>query len=306
VPHLWRNLGLRYEISEWQNDWYVHGTYQDGLVNKGDVIGHWGGDWRVPGNGVGARAQSLALQWDLRRGASLDVTLRTLQNQNYTGVHYRRATEIGAQYSAPVAALRAGGELTIGKDVFGDNYIRLAAFARGLEGSGGSPYHPRETESGASLFVDAGVALSRVHASVDTTGFTTTTSAVKLTPHLGVGLRRAVSTRNDLGARLELDRIDERALIALRAFDYRFRVNDSFALAAFAGAARYNTQTPSYGYYVGTGAQWRDIRPRWDLNLDLRYGDKLAHDQLDANGRLRGDDVFSDVMGATLSLSRRF
>lgn len=307
VPQLWRNLGLRYEISEWQNDWYTHGIYQDGLVNRGDVIGHWGADWRTPTNGVGARAQSLALQWDLRGGASLDVSLRTLQNQNYTAVHYRRATEIGAQFSAPVGTLRAGGELTLGRDVFGENYIRLAAFARGLQGSAGSFYNAGETESGASLFVDAGVALSRVHASQDTTGFITTTSAAKLTPHLGVGMRRAVSARNDLGARLELDRIDERSLIALRAFDYRFRVNGSFALAAFAGAARYNTQTPAYGYYIGTGVQWRDIRPRWDLNLDLRYGDKLAHDQLDANGRLRSnDDVFSDVMGATLSLSRRF
>ena len=307
VPRLWRNLGLRYEISEWQNDWYTHGAYQDGLVNKDNVIGLWGADWRVPRNGVGARSQSLALQWNLRRGASLDLTLRSLQNQNYTTIHYRRASELSAQYSAPVGSVRAGGELTVGRDVFGDHYVRLSAFARGLDGSTGYVDAAGKAESGASMFVDAGVALSRVRTSRDTPGSPSSTSAAKLSPHLGLGVRRAASQRNDLGARIELDRVDDHALIALRAFDYRFRVNGAFALTAFAGAARYNTQTPAYGYFLGAGAQWRDIRPRWDLNMELRYGDKLAHDELDSNGQLLGNsDVFSDVLGATLSLSRRF
>jgi hypothetical protein len=307
VPHLWRNLGLRYEISEWQNDWYTHGTYHDGLVNQGDVIGQWGADWRVPGNGIGARAQSLALQWDMRGGASLDVVLRTLRNQNYTAIRYRRATELGAQYSMPVGTLRAGGELTVGRDVMGDTYIRLAAFARGLEGSGGSIRGTRNAEAGASMFIDAGVALGKVHTSRDTPGSPSSTSAARLAPHLALGVRRAVSNRSDLGARIELDRVDEQLLVGLRAFDYRLRLTTSLALTAFAGAARYDAQTPAYGYYGGAGVQWRDIRPRWDLNLDLRYGDKLAHDELDANGRLAGNsDLFSDVMGATLSLSRRF
>jgi hypothetical protein len=307
VPRLWRNLGLRYEVSEWQNDWYTHGTYQDGLVNKGHVIGMWGADWRVPRNNIGARSQSLALQWEMRGGASLDLTLRTLQNQNYTPIHYRRASEVSAQYSLPVGSVRAGGELTVGRDVFGENYVRLSAFARVLDGSPGYVDAERQTPSGASMFLDAGVAISRVHTSRDTPGSPSSTSAATLSPHLGLGVRRAVSQRNDLGARIELDRIDDHAMIALRAVDYRFRLGNAFALTAFAGAARYNTQTPAYGYYLGGGAQWRNVRPRWDLNLELRYGDKLAHDELDANGQLAGNsDVFSDVLGATLSVSRRF
>ncbi len=267
----------------------------------------WGADWRVPRNGVGARSQSLALQWNMRGGASLDLTLRTLQNQNYTVIHYRRANELSAQYSMPVGAVRAGGEVTVGRDVFGENYIRLSAFARGLDGSTGYIDAGRQVESGASMFIDAGMALSRVHTSRDIPGSPGNTSAATLSPHVGLGVRRAISARNDLGARIELDRIDDHALVALRAFDYRLRLSEDFALTAFAGAARYNTQTPAYGYYLGGGAQWRDVRPRWDLNLELRYGDKLAHDERDANGQLEGNsDVFSDVLGAMLSVSRRF
>ncbi len=50
-PMLTRNLSLTLEMSEWQNGWYVHGIYRDGLRNDGRVIGHWGGDWRTLGDG---------------------------------------------------------------------------------------------------------------------------------------------------------------------------------------------------------------------------------------------------------------
>src|SRR6185369_6401390 len=137
IPRVWRSMGLHYEISEWQNDWYNHGVYQDGLRNRGNVIGQWGADWRVPQNGVGARAQSLKLQWEMRQGASLDLAWRMVQNQNYTAVHYRRANELSAGYSAPIGNIRAGGELSVGRDVFGEDYVRLAASVRGLAGAGG-------------------------------------------------------------------------------------------------------------------------------------------------------------------------
>ncbi|MGE0521002.1 MAG: capsule assembly Wzi family protein, partial [Candidatus Binatia bacterium] len=55
-PLLWERFDLTLELSEWQNGWYVHSVYQDGLVNDHRVIGHWGADQRAPGDGVGARS----------------------------------------------------------------------------------------------------------------------------------------------------------------------------------------------------------------------------------------------------------
>ena len=46
-PRLWRRFDLTYEASEWQNGWYAHGIYLDGMTNDGHVLGHWGADRRV-------------------------------------------------------------------------------------------------------------------------------------------------------------------------------------------------------------------------------------------------------------------
>ena len=59
-PRLWRRLDLTYEASEWQNGWYVHGIYLDGLTQDGDVLGHWGADERVFEDAVGAQTHMLA------------------------------------------------------------------------------------------------------------------------------------------------------------------------------------------------------------------------------------------------------
>jgi hypothetical protein len=308
APRVWRNLGLRYQISEWQNAWYTHHIYADGLTNRQQVIGHWGASWRAPGDDVGARSQSLVLQWSLAGGRSLDVQWRTLQNQSYSPVPYRRAFEFGLSYAAPLGRAHAGTELLLGRDVFGERYYRLAAFARLRQaGDGlGQPAVASGDES-ASMFIDVGAALSRVRVSRDVPGVPTQTSALQLEPHLGLGLRRAVWNRSDLGVRLELDQVEGRALVALRALDYRFRVGRSLAVTAFLGAARLDLQTPAYGYYAGGGLQWRDARPRWDINLDVRYGDKIARDELDpGSGRPSNNDVFHDLFSTSLSLSRRF
>ena len=51
-PRLGNAFDFTFEASEWQNGWYVHQVYGDGLTNYGHVIGHWGGDERQFGDAV--------------------------------------------------------------------------------------------------------------------------------------------------------------------------------------------------------------------------------------------------------------
>lgn len=309
APRLWRNGGLSYEFSEWQNSWYSHHVYGDGLVNRGQVLGHWGAQWRAPGDDVGGRSHALAIQWNLPGGQSLDLRLRRLANQAYSQVTYRHATEFVAGFSAPVGGMQAGAQVTTGRDVFGSRYIRVAATARLRQ----SREQPPDTVdgnadvAGASLFLDAGTALTRIRVTRDTQGVPALRLPAHFTPHVGVGLRRTAWGRSDLGVRLELDGDGSRTLVAIRALDYRFRVGPNLAVTAFLGAARLENPIPAYGYYAGGGLQWRDLRPRWDINLDFRYGDKLARDDVGPDGKLQGNnDTFHDVTGLALYLSRRF
>ena len=126
--------------------------------------------------------------------------------------------------------------------------------------------------------------------------------------HAGIGARRAVSDRSDLGVRAEIDQIDGHALLSVRALDYRYRFRSPLSLSVFAGAARYDLATPAYGYYYGLGGQWRDVLPRFDLNLDLRFGDKIARDKVlpDDPPSDPRPDSFYDVFSASLYLSYRW
>lgn len=124
-------LDLTIEASEWQNGWYVHHIYGDGLRNEDNVLGHWGGDWRVLGDGVGASSLMLRAGWTFDSGSSVEATYRTLANEDYTAPEYERGHSLDVRYSRRLGReFRVGGELNVGRDVFGENYSRLSAFFR--------------------------------------------------------------------------------------------------------------------------------------------------------------------------------
>ncbi|HEX7081022.1 MAG TPA: hypothetical protein VF329_08420 [Gammaproteobacteria bacterium] len=157
----------------------------------------------------------------------------------------------------------------------------------------------------ADVFVGLGAQASRVQARIaNTPGPTDTTESGV---HFGVGASRSVGERNDIGVRLELDDVGSDLLIAVRAFDYRRHLSDRFAVAAFIGAARLDLATPAYGYYLGGGVQVKEVMPSWDLNIDLRFGDKVARDNvLPTDPQGGSPDNFYDITGISLYLNRRF
>ena len=130
LPQIKDRFALTFEISEWQNAWYVHHIYQDGLVNSGRVIGHWGADWRVMGNDVGARSWMARVGFQAGHGGEIETTYRTLDNQSYAGVEYQRAHLVEVRYSRHWKQFTVGGELNAGRDSFGESFGRLSAFIR--------------------------------------------------------------------------------------------------------------------------------------------------------------------------------
>lgn len=156
----------------------------------------------------------------------------------------------------------------------------------------------------AELFVDLGVHSTRVEADIATLATKPTSTETGL--HFGIGLRRALA-RGDIGARLELDDVDSDLLLGVRALDYRFRRSDRFAIGAFIGAARLDLATPAYGYYLGGGVHLGELVGDWDLSAELRFGDKIARDNLLPTDPQGGrPDNFYDLSGISVYLSRRF
>lgn len=316
-PKLWNTINLTYEVSEWQNGWYVHGIYRDGLTNGGNIIGHWGADARLPNHGVNARTRMLQIGWEPPFGGLLQLRGRRIVNGTYSGVLtrgvvYQPGYDITASYSRSFAGFTAGVEIMSGDGTFGsDSYHRIAGFVRfGDEWANGTPSLFRaERPAGAELFVDAGINSNRVRITLDAISVDSGVKTARETaPHFAIGARRAVSKRNDLGARIEYDSIDGADLWSVRALDYRYRFDSPLAITAFLGASRYSQATAAFGYYGGVGLQWRNILPRVDLGVDVRYADKVQRDKIvpgEAPLRIR-PDAFYDISSYSVYLSYKW
>lgn len=317
-PRLFERFDLTYETSEWQNAWYTHALYRDGMTSDGFVTGNWGADQRVFNNDVGARTNMVRLGWDATFGGLLEFRYRTLQNENYGSpgypYHYDRYKEFTLGYSRPWKGVIVGGEVDTGRDSFGASFSRIAGFIRyddlrsGLGGAMAGAFDSGggNDEKTGEIFVDAGVNVYQVTVDLENSK-DKTTDPRKEGYHFAVGARRAVSEHNDLGTRVELDDIQGHSLVGVRLVDYRYRFNGPIALDAFLGAARYALGTPAYGFYYGVGAQWRNILPGWDAGVDLRYDDTIARDHLlSSDPQGPRPDSFYYVLGAVFSISYHF
>ena len=315
-PRLWRRFDLTLEATEWQNLWYTHTVYLDGLTNYGRVVGNWFGDQRVFGDGVGGRSSMAQLGWEPPFGGLFQLRYRMLQNQLYSGVNYQHFHDVSLGYSRPWHGVILGGEVEAGQDVFGANFSRIAGFIRYDDGShplgsaiaGAASDEDQPLTDAGELFVDVGGNVNRQNIDL-TTAATRKDGPYKYGAHFAIGARRFVSDHSDLGARVEADDIQGYSLIGVRALDYRYRFNGPLALNLFIGAARYALVTPAYGIYYGAGLQWRNLVPGWDLGVDYRFANSVARDHLLPNdppnigGRT---DSFYNISIVTLSISRHF
>lgn len=176
---------------------------------------------------------------------------------------------------------------------------RLAALLLAGAAVSTAPY------ASADFFVGFGAQTARVEARIALQDEPIDSTETGL--HFDIGAARSFGERNEVGVRLELDRLGSDLMLAVRALDYRRHLNDRIAVGAFIGAARLDLATPAYGYYLGGGVQLKEIMPSWDLSLDLRLGDKVARDNLLPTDPQGGSpDNFYDVTSLSLYLRRRF
>lgn len=317
-PRLWRRLDLTLEASEWQNAWYTHNIYQDGMTNYGRVTGNWFGDQRVFNDSVGGRSQTAIVHYDAPFGGQFMLRYRQLQNQEYGTYSYKRYQDLAFGYSHPWQDMVVGAQINGGRDVFGNRFGRLEGFLR-YEGDGrGLPLfsdaldsdneHEETLIRNGEIFVDAGTNVSRQFVALSV-AYPHTATGYKAGYHFAVGARRFVSEHSDLGLRIEVDDVQNNNLLGVRLIDYRYRFNNPLALTFGLGAVRYNLATPAYGFYLAGGVQWRNLLPGWDLSLDARYADEVARDHLlptDAPTVGDHNDSFWNILTYTFSISRHF
>jgi hypothetical protein len=293
----------------------VHPIYNDGVTNYGRVVGNWIADQRVFNDAPGARSNMVRLAWDATFGGLVEARYRTVQNQQYGLFHYDRYHDLTLGYSRSWKGMVVGGDVDLGRDVFGSNFTRVAGFVRydsGVEGLGSSLFgsveaeSPPDGEKKGELFVDAGVNMYKVRVDL-TNEDDRTTGPRKTGSHFALGGRRFVGQRSAIGTRVELDDIDGHSLVGVRLIDYRYLAFGPVVLEGFLGAARYALATPAYGFYYGGGVSWRNILPGVDICADLRYNDSIARDHvLSSDPQVARPDSFYDVWGGVFSISYHY
>jgi hypothetical protein len=312
LPRLWDQFDLTYEATDWQNGWYVHGIYKDGMTNHSMNVGHWFGDERQSNDSVGGISHMLRLGWQLRDGSYVQGVYRTLMNESYSSVSYQRMQELGLSYSHPWHGQTVGAELDSGRDVYGNGYARLSAtlsFAQDWRNvSDYSVLTSSDTDDSTDLLIDLGMNYSKLDIKfgdiqVGTSDHKTANSS---NLHLGLGVQRTMSEHSDLGVRIEWDRAAGHDLLSIRMMDYRYRIGKHFALNGFFGVARYDLGTPAYGYYFGGGAQVLNVLPDSDLCFDVRRHFKMERDKVLPSDFSGTHSDFYNLLGMTVYLSHRF
>lgn len=316
LPKLWDDFDATIEVSEWQNDWYVHSVYGEGLTEEGRVVGHWFGDQRVFGNAIGGDSQSVSVGWSRSANQYWRATYRTMSLdprwvRSGNAPDYERYHFLGVHLATQWREFPIGFELAGGRDVFGDSFTRLSAafdFAAG-ERSSASAWVDAEPRSRVEWFVDVGVNHSKAVKLLEV-GSPKEVADWATNAHMGFGARRSVSEHSDIGFRIELDDVDENYLLSFRAVDYRYRLGKKLALTAFLGVARYDYGLATDGYYWGWGAQWRDVLPNWDLGLEWRHHETLNRDKALPSDPVPAPEphprLYIDIDGASFYVTRRW
>ena len=284
LPSLWNVFDATFEISEWQNSWYVHHLYPRGLSNRGNVIGHWFGDNR-DGNAIGGRSEMLAIGWQRHADQYIRATYRTMALDSRwerfgTVPPYDRLHLLGVSLSTSWHGFPLELELSGGQDIFGDSFARVMG---SIDFAGRRFRLPlgvddREESKVGELFVDLGANRTKV-TKILAVGGPNPPDVRDDGVHVAFGARRNASERGDIGVRLELDQVDGQQLLSLRAIDYRYRLFPKLAVAGFAGFARYDYGLATTGYLWGAGVQWLNVLPKWDLGIDFRHYEKLNRDK---------------------------
>jgi hypothetical protein len=312
IPHLWEEFDLIYEMSNWQDAWYVHSLYRDGLTNHKLVVGNWFGDQRRFNDDAGGVSNMLRLGYQVGENDYLEAVYRTLRNNAYTKIDYKHMKELGLSYSFPWSGHAVGVGFYAGNDTHGDHYMRMNA-SLDLDQdwsstSSESSSFTVEPAGQTDLLIDMGVNYGNFESDErNLDGEYRYPDMANMNLHLGIGALYRVSEHGDLGAHIDWDHVRGYNLYSIRMLDYRYRIGSHFAVNGFFGVSFLNLKPPppALGYYLGVGSQFVNIIPKTDLCISVQKNMQMSRTKLKAY-ETPYYRTFHNFQGIAFYLSRHF
>lgn len=131
IPMLTENIALTFEWSDWQNAWYAHHVYQDGISNEGNLLGHWAAEYRyrdfnAQGDAVGAQHWMLKLNWQANLGNYYVLELNSTENQSYSNYDYSKAYSAKLDWHRSLGDHQIKSSFELGRDSFTQAFYRFS------------------------------------------------------------------------------------------------------------------------------------------------------------------------------------
>jgi len=113
LPYLTESSSILFEYQHIENAWYTHHLYQEGYRNDGFSMGHWWGDEKDPGDGIGAKIATLRFNQEFSKRYHWDIKFVTFENQN-----------VGAESPSDESVYQRANEITFGINEIRGNSVR--------------------------------------------------------------------------------------------------------------------------------------------------------------------------------------
>jgi len=130
IPQLTESISLKYEFSNWQNAWYVHHVYNDGMVNESNIIGHWAAEQRLRNSNaddaVGASHHMIQLEWLQNQNNFWQFKLTTTKNEEYAKTTYERAHGLLINWHSTINNTPFNISASSGKNVMGESNTAIS------------------------------------------------------------------------------------------------------------------------------------------------------------------------------------
>lgn len=129
-PLLFNHFSLNYEYSNWQNGWYAHSVYNDGLTNKGLVIGHFGADQRFKstnfaGQAIGASVHNLEMGWQLAPSERLELAISQVKNSELQAIDYVKGRSFSLDWFTQLGKYDTRISFTNSKNTLGEKHSSI-------------------------------------------------------------------------------------------------------------------------------------------------------------------------------------
>ena len=125
LPQFTQSMTLRYEYTNMHYAWYVNHVYpKSGNSINGSVVGHFAADKRILNDGVASKIHSMEINYSSDSSSLWKMKLSSVQNERKAT--YQTSNELQISNNRAYDDKRLETTLTLGKDVFGENYTWLS------------------------------------------------------------------------------------------------------------------------------------------------------------------------------------